>query len=64
MNSYSRSKKMFRFPTFMISLDAIPHHRDTQIMKAYWQCKSFYYTILWLKGSLKLVSAIFDFFTK
>ena len=54
---YSRSKKMFQLLTYIIPLDAIQHHRHSQIMKAG-------YTILWLIETLKLVSAISRFFTK
>ena len=64
MNCYSRSKEMFQFSTSIIPLDAISHHIHTQIMKTRWHCKSFCYTIFWLRKSSKLPSAIFHFFTK
>ena len=53
MNSYCRSKKMFQFSTYLIPLDEIPHHRHTEIMKAWWHCKSFCYT--------KLKACVHDF---
>ena len=34
MNFCSGSKEMFQLSTYIIPLDAIPHHRHTQIMKA------------------------------
>ena len=65
MNSYSTSKEMFQFSTYIIPLDEISYHKHTQIMKAQWRCKSFCYnTILLLKKSLKLLSNLFHFFTK
>ena len=48
----------------MKALDAIPHHRHTEIMKTKQHCKSLYYIILWLRESLKFVFAIFHFFIK
>ena len=55
---------MFQLSTIIIQLDASTHHSHTQIMKALWNIKSFYYTIPRLDKSLKLVSAICHFFTK
>ena len=33
MNSFSRSKEMFQFSTYIIPLDEVSHHKHAQIMK-------------------------------